>query len=186
MKEYITKKNNEILYLAYYTHNKQIVAFSSEKQMVESYLFKTDLYDKVTIIECKDKRFVDAIYFEYWSYRLIRKDYEDQSFVCTEREFVLLCRYMNETSTRINDIIDNMRYIVNSLQLEEKEITKLCKATKVLAAINYRHDADIRLIPKGCLDNKTLRRLREMEDELTGLPEDIESMYKRYDIIIID
>ena len=185
MKEYLTKKE-EILYLSYFTHNKQIVAFSSDKQMLESYLFKTDLYDKVTIIESEDKRFIDAVYFEYWSYRLVRREYDDQLFICTERELVLLCKYMHETSNKINEIIDNMRYIVNALDLEEKEINKLSKATRVLAAINYGNNADIRLIPKGCLDNKTLRKLRDMEDELTGLPEDVESMYKRYDIIIID
>lgn len=178
------KREKENIYIAFYKHNKQIIAFTTDKKKLELYLFKTDLYDKASIIESDDKQFIDAVYFEYWSYRLVSHDYNEQCFVCTEREYTLLCKYMNESSTRIRDIIDNIRYLVTVLDLDEKEMNKLYKAAKVLSNIDYGHDS--RLIPKGCLDNKTLRRLRDMEDELTGLPEDVESFYKRYDIIIID
>lgn len=177
---------HEVLYLAFYKHNKQIIAFATDKKKLELYLFKTELYDKASIIESDDKQFIDAVYFEYWSYRLVTHDYNEQCFVCTEREYVLLCKYIHESSTRIQDIIDNIRYLVTVLDLDEKEMNKLYKAAKLLSNINYGHNNDSKLIPKGCLDNKTLRRLRDMEDELTGLPEDVESFYKRYDIIIID
>jgi hypothetical protein len=178
-------KKPENLFIAYFSNNKQLVAHSMDKQRLESYLFKTDLYDKVTIFESDNKKFNDAIYFEYWSYRLIMKDYLEQSFICTEREYTFLCKMMSESRQKIYDIIDNMRYIVNVLDLNEKEMNKLCKATRILSGLINTHYEDIRLVPKGCLDNKTLRKLMDMEDELLGNPDSFDTFYHKYDIILI-
>jgi len=173
------------LYLAYFSKTKQLVAHSRCKKDLESYLFKTELYDQVTIFESKDTKFNDAVCYEYWSYRIVRRDYLDQSFVCTEREYTILTKLMSETRSKIYDIIDNMRYLVNTLDLSEKELKKLCKATRVLSEITHSNYEDIRLIPKGCLDNKTLRKLMDMEDELMGNPESFDTFYHKYNIILI-
>ena len=82
------RKPKDNLWLAYYSHNKEIVAFSEEKQLLETYLFKNNMYDEMTIFETDDQKFIKAICFEYWYLRLIKSEYSDGSLlVCTDEEY---------------------------------------------------------------------------------------------------
>ena len=181
----MNEKINE-LYLAYYTQNKNVVCWFHDKSKVESYLFKNDIYDECTIFKSTSEKFNKAIRSEYWSYRLTVRDTIIGTFICTDKEWGYIHKQSYENYKRTTSILNDFSYLINTVDFTEKELEKIIKASKVLSKINREYEVD-RLVPKQCLDNKTIRKLVQMDDEIYGRTEndDFESFYKRYEIILI-
>ena len=178
------RKPKDNLWLAYYSHNKEIVAFSEEKQLLETYLFKNNMYDEMTIFETDDQKFIKAICFEYWYLRLIKSEYSDGSLlVCTDEEYEYICKHKREVSSKIYSILNDLSFVLQSIDLEEDELKKIFKASKILSKQN--HGAMNNTINKDKFDNKTLRKLVELEKEIKGDYRNFDDFYRRYHIIII-
>ena len=170
--------------LAYYSHNKEIVAFSDDKQLLETYLFKNNIYDEIIIFETDDQRFIEAIHFEFWHLRLIRSEYSDGSLlVCTDEEYEYVCKHKREVSSKIYSILNDLSFVLQSMDLEEDELKKIFKASKILNKQNRGMMKNT--INKEKFDNKTLRRLVELEKEINGDYRNFDDFYHRYHIIII-
>lgn len=185
MEQFIHIDDNALMYIAYFKHNKYLVAYGYDKHQMELYLMRSGIYDQVNIYESKDSKFNDAIKFEKCPFRLMTINFDEKSFICTEREMQLLNRYEYENETRIKSILNDMSYLLNTINFSDKEKDKIFKASKILYE-KCKNEITHDLIPKGCLDNKTLRRLREMEDELIGeTPGDFSDCCHKYCIIMI-
>ena len=178
------RKPRHNIYLAYYSHNKEIVAYSEDKQLLENYLFKNNIYDKITIFETDDQRFIEAIHFEFWHLRLIRSEYSDGSLlVCTDEEYEYICKHKREVSSKLYTILNDLSFVLQSMDLEEDELKKIFKASKILS--KHNRGAMKNTISKDKFDNKTLRKLVELEKEIKGDYRNFDDFYHRYHIIII-
>lgn len=157
--------SNDLLYIAYNSNNKRLICYSAEKNILDLYLMRCGIYDDVTIFKTEDPKFIQAIRDGFYELCLVKFDLEDGLFICTVREDGYLSRLDEEYYRRTDYIMRELSTIINALDFDEKELKALIKAGKVLSSKRKIRQG---LLPKGILDNKTLRQLSMQESELYG------------------
>lgn len=167
----INEYNNNwtsIQYIAYYSDSKNLICFSNNKNDVELYLMKLDLYDKATVFESTNVKFNEALFNVFEEFELcdIRSSH-DKKFLLTRREFNYVERSKHKVDYKIQNIYNELTELVNTLDLNDKEYTRIRKCINSLKKRQYIMDEVTGTIPKGLLtDSKLIHRLTEMENEL--------------------
>lgn len=157
--------SSDLMYIAYDSNTKRLICYSCEKNIIELYLMRCGIYEDVTIFKSDDPKFISAVRYNFYELGLEKFDLEDQLFICTIREDGYLSRLDDEYYRRSEFIMTELSHLINALDFDEKELKTLLKAGKVIASRRKQRQG---LIPKGMLDNKTLRKLSMQESELYG------------------
>lgn len=155
-------------YIAYYSDSKNLICYSNNKNNVEVYLMRLGIYDKATIFESTNTKFNGAIFNVFEAFELcdIRSSY-DEKILLTRRELNFVERNKCKVDYKIQNICNELTELVRTLDLNDKEYTRIRKCINSLKKRQYKMDEVKGSIPKGLqTDPKTIHRLTEMESEL--------------------
>lgn len=178
--------DGDTIFIAH-NQNREIVCWSWCKNLLMTYLIKTDLYATSEIISSTDPKFIYAVQSTFSRYEVISgRDENDKLVVLIRKEYNYVMQLNYEMKSKIYDVVDNCRQLVNALDFSDKEYEKIRKMTVMLLKRATR--SEMSTLPKGILtDPKSLRRATEMEDELYNFNDsaDFNMICSQYCIILI-
>lgn len=155
-------------YIAYYSDSKNLICFSNSKKSVELYLMKLEIYDKATLFESTNVKFNEALFNVFEEFELCcTRTLDDKQIILTRRELNYVERNKRKVDYKIQNICNELNEIVSTLDLNDKEYTRIRKCINSLKKRQYIFDEVKGSVPKGLqTDLKTIHRLTEMEHEL--------------------
>lgn len=155
-------------YIAYYNDSKNLICFSSNKKSVELYLMKLEIYDKATLFESTNVKFNEALFNVFEEFELCcNRTLDDKQIILTRRELNYVERNKRKVDYKIQNICNELNEIVSTLELNDKEYTRIRKCINSLKKRQYIMDEVKGSVPKGLqTDLKVIHRLTEMECEL--------------------
>lgn len=185
MRDYAKLVDGKEITIAY-DNNKQIVCWGFNEKHLTLYLSKTGLYIKCELIKSDDLKFIYAIQSDFSRYEVIDiRDADDNLVVLTRKEYNYVLELNYETKSKVFDVINNCRELLNTIDFTDEEFKKMKKFTIMLA---NKSVGNMTLVPKGILsDIKALRRAAEMEDELYNINDrdTLNSLCGRFCIVLI-
>lgn len=155
-------------YIAYYNDSKNLICFSNSKKSVELYLMKLEIYDKATLFESTNVKFNEALFNVFEEFELCCfRSLDDKQIILTRRELNYVERNKRKVDYKIQNICNELNEIVSTLDLNDKEYTRIRKCINSLKKRQYIFDEAKGSVPKGLqTDLKVIHRLTEMECEL--------------------
>lgn len=155
-------------YIAYYSDSKNLICFSHNKKNVELYLMRLDIYDKATLFESTNVKFNMALFNVFEAFELcIIRSLNGTPIILTRREQAYVEQNKRKVDYKIQNVCNDLNELVCTLNLNDKEYTRIRKCINSLKKRQYIMDEVEGTVPKGLqTDLKTIHRLTEMEHEL--------------------